>query len=283
MIVLTDPEEIVAALEAPALVPPSSPDSSRGSTTRLRGSMARFSRPDDHAARRGAVVDAIARIDLARVRAAALAFTSSRLTGEPLDALAAIGRVVPTEALASCLGLSGAPARLVADVDALAAVIGRGEAATADSDAAVDRLLLLCRDHPAGAVAVVSLLYQNCDATAALVAATLASVATGRPAAPAVPRTRRVAVEGVVVAGHHIVAGSEVVVEIGSAGLPFGAGPHQCPGRELAEQLVAGIVAAIDDAGYVVDTTRLTIDPDGRPMYLPIQPTDGVDGGGATI
>ena len=39
--------------------------------------------------------------------------------------------------------------------------------------------------------------------------------------------------------------GVEVVLEIGAAGLPYGAGPHRCPGTELAEQIATGVVGAI--------------------------------------
>jgi cytochrome P450 len=110
-------------------------------------------------------------------------------------------------------------------------VIGRGEPATTATDASTDRLLDRCGQLPAGGVPTVSLLYQNFDATAALIATTLMAVATHRPAVAAVPRTRRTATRDVVVAGSVLPVGSDVVVEIGAAGLPFGAGPHQCPGR----------------------------------------------------
>ena len=62
------------------------------------------------------------------------------------------------------------------------------------------------------------------------------------------------------------------MLEIGAAGLPYGAGPHRCPGIELAEQITAGVVDAIDAAGYRIDLAAVTVDADGRPTTLPIVP-----------
>ena len=72
------------------------------------------------------------------------------------------------------------------------------------------------------------------------------------------------------VAGSVVRGGSDVVLEIASVGLPYGAGPHQCPGRRLAELIVAAVVAAIRDAGYTVVASESTLDDDGRPTCLPI-------------
>ena len=62
------------------------------------------------------------------------------------------------------------------------------------------------------------------------------------------------------------------LLEIGQAGLPWGSGPHYCPGQRLAEAIVAGILAAIDAAQYEVDVTGILTDPDGRPTRLPMSP-----------
>lgn len=58
------------------------------------------------------------------------------------------------------------------------------------------------------------------------------------------------------------------VLEIGAAGFPFGSGAHECPGRAVAESLVAGVADALAAAGYVVDATRTVVDTDGRPTTL---------------
>jgi hypothetical protein len=249
-LVVTDRAAIVAALDDPALVPPSI--AGPGTTLALRAAMARFSGPAEHSARRAAVVGATDAIDARRLADIAATRTRARLTGHAVDALAEIARVVPTEALAACLD---APETPVADVDAVVAVIGRGEPVTPAADRATERLV--GRFGIAGA----SLLYQNLDATAALIATRLAAVATGRPAAPAVPRTTRVDADG-----------RQVTLEIGAAGLPFGSGPHRCPGEQLAEAIVAAVLAAIDSAGYRPDPSSLAVDADGRPTALTLAP-----------
>jgi cytochrome P450 len=117
---------------------------------------------------------------------------------------------------------------------------------------------------------VASILYQGFDATMWLIAVTLHAGATGQRAVAPVPRTRRVARRDSITGGVALRQGTEVVLEIGAAGLPYGAGPHRCPGTELAEQITAGVVGAIEAAGYRVDRTGVTVDADGRPTTLPI-------------
>jgi hypothetical protein len=198
------------------------------------------------------VVAATEAVDARLLADTAAARTRARLTGAPVDALAEIARVVPTEALAACLD---APDASVADVDAVVAVIGRGQPASPNADAAAERLV-----NRFG-VAGTSLLYQNFDATAALIATRLAAAATGRTPAPAVPRTKRVDADG-----------TEVTLEIGAAGLPFGSGPHRCPGEQLAEAIVTAVLAAIESVGYRPDLGSLTVDADSRPTALTLTP-----------
>jgi hypothetical protein len=273
-IVLTDAAEIMGALERDDLLPHASPDRREGATSILRASMARFSGPAEHSGRRRAVVEAIRAIDTERAHAFAADLTMSRLTGsrrtgEPLDGIVLAG-TVPTEALASCLDLQAPLEQIVADMLAIARVIGRGAPSSPESDAATDRMLALCADCPAGGVPTVSVLYQNFDATWSLLTTTLQACATRVPAVPAVPRTRRVAATDVELPTRTIPGGSDVLLEIGHAGLPFGFGPHQCPGHELARAIVAGMLAAIDASGYEVDPAGIVTDADGRPTVLPI-------------
>ena len=249
-IVLTERAAIEAALADPSLVPPAI--RGPGAALALRAAMARFSGPTEHPARRAAVVAAADAIDVRRLADTAAVQTRLRLAGAAVDAVAEIARVVPTKALASSLGAPDTP---VADVDAVVAVVGRGQPATPAADAAAQRLI--GRFGVEGA----SLLYQNFDATAALIATRLAAIATGGAPAPAVPRTKRV--------GPH---GTDVTLEIGAAGLPFGSGPHRCPGEQLAEAIVAGVLAAIESAGYRPDPRSLAVDADGRPTALTLVP-----------
>ena len=268
-IVLTDAGEIRDALEHTELLPHASGDMREGATSRLRASMARFSGPLEHADRRRAVVDAIDAIDTEQARRFAAELTASRLTGAPLDGIEIAG-AVPTEVLASCLGLGAPLEQVVADMLAIVSVIGRGAPSSRESDDATERMLGLGSDQSGGGVPTVSILYQNFDATWSLLTTTLAAAATGMPAVAAVPRTRRVAGVDVELLRGRVAEGSELVLEIGQAGLPFGAGPHQCPGQALAEAIVAGIVAAIDASPYRVDPSGIVTDVDGRPTALPM-------------
>jgi hypothetical protein len=230
--------------------------------------MARFSGPAEHADRRRAVVDAIAAIDPEQAHGFAEARTAARLTGDPLDAIDIAG-TVPTEALASCLALEPLE-QIVADMLAIVRVIARGAPSSPESDAATERMLTLCSDRPGGGVPWVSILYQNFDATWSLLTTTLQACATRVPAVPAVPRTRRVAAVDIEWLGRTIPAGTDFLLEIGAAELPFGAGPHQCPGHVLARAIVAGILAAIDATAYRVDPSGIVTDGDGRPTALPM-------------
>jgi len=159
---------------------------------------------------------------------------------------------------------------VVGDMLAIVRVIARGAPSTSDSDAATERMLALCADRPGGAVATVSVLYQNFDATWSSLTTLLQACATQVRAVPAAPRTRRIATVDVALAARTIPAGSDVLLEIGQAGLPWGSGAHQCPGQRLAEAIVAGILAAIDAAHYEVDVGGILTDPDGRPTQLPM-------------
>jgi hypothetical protein len=247
--VVTGPTAVEHALHRPELVPHGTTDPSDGSTIRLRRAMARFSGPSDHPERRARVDAAVRTLDADDAERVAWAVTSDLLrAGASLDAVV---RSAPTVTLVSLLGLpspaEGGVSALVDDVEAVVRVIGRGDPADPASDAATDRLLA-ARNDPADAVAVVSLLYQNFDATSALLRTTMAARATGAVPEPAVRVTRRVATAPIDLGDTALTVGDEVVLDIAGAGLPFGAGPHACPGRELAEAIVRGVLAALDGA-----------------------------------
>jgi hypothetical protein len=123
----------------------------------------------------------------------------------------------PTVALLRALGLG--PGR-AADVDTVARSYQPHAEQTAEADDAVERLVAtLGGTHDEAAAARIVVLVQAHAATAALVDQ-LRSGAAGPP----VPTTRRIGPDGV-----------EVEVDLTDA--PFGAGPHACPGRELAHRL----------------------------------------------
>ncbi len=269
---LTSHADVAAALAAEHLVPPARPSSiPPGPVADLRDAMARFSGPDLHEVRRADVDAALRLLDNYPLDILGRDRTRSLVSGEPIDALDRIGRVVPTVTLAAALGvhdheLSG----VLADVRAIAVVIGRGEPSTPAADGAAVRLLERFESHEFGPVAGVSLLYQNHDATAALFAATVVAAAHGAERRGALARTVRVAVADTVVADLAVPAGTAVVLDLEQSGWEFGAGPHACPGRGVAERLVAAMVGALDDAGYVVDIGGIEYADDGRATALPM-------------
>lgn len=239
-IVVTDRSAVEAVLlDDVHFVPHGSDDPSIGSTIRLRAEMARFSPSTTHAVRRTAVVAAIERLDVELAEAIARELTSQAVArGEHDDAIAV---TVPTLTMFELLGWQNDRDAVVGDVESIVRVIGRGEPATPESDAATDRLAARSADHPAGAVAVLSMLYQNFDATAAAVRAAVMASRRGTTPEPAVARTRRTVVLSATVDGVPVEPETDVVLEIGATGLPYGFGPHECPGRLLAERIVAGI------------------------------------------
>jgi len=243
-IVLTERNAVEAVLRDDVhFVPHGSDDPSSGSTIGLRAEMARFSSASHHAARRTAVVAAIERLDVERAEAIARASTQHAVArGEHDDEIAA---TVPTLTIIELLGWRADREVVLDDVASIVRVIGRGEPATPESDASTDRLTSYAADHPAGAVAVLSILYQNFDATAAAVLAATTAHRRGTPAEPAVARTRRTVSVATVVDGLAVEPDSHVLLEIGAAGFPYGVGPHECPGRMLAERIVAGIVGVV--------------------------------------
>ena len=271
-VVLSSAEEILAALADERLVPPSAPTS--GATMALRAEMARFSPPAHHSSRRSDVESAVASIDLEVAADLAARFARARLDrarrlGARVEVIAAIGRPVTVATIATSFGVAdGELDDIVHDVDAISAVIGRGDAPSARSDDAVDRLSARFAAHPLGRVAVLSALYQSMDATAALTAARLIDRGSDLPSPVPVTRTTRIAATTADVAGRSMTTGTPIDLEIGIAGLWFGAGPHACPGQALAETIAAAIVDTIVASGAVLDVESVELDGDRRPVAV---------------
>ncbi|MGY0072004.1 hypothetical protein ACWZEH_35810 (plasmid) [Streptomyces sp. QTS137] len=196
-----------AVLTDPGFDVPPVPDSPPGGVAWLRSSVARFSSGAAHRRRRVLAVAELASVDPDGLRLRA----AERGDG-------------PVEVLAEALGL---PADVAADVAVVARSYQPHTTITEEADRAVARLVGACGGVADEATANrIGLLVQACDATKALVAHTVA----GRADAP-VPVTRRVAPDG-------------TLVDVSLAEVPFGIGPHACPGREHALALAAGLVEA---------------------------------------
>jgi cytochrome P450 len=276
LITLSTPNAVCAALHDACLEPPPPrPSLGHGATASLRAAMARFSSGGCHAPRRAEVEIVLGVLDPAAVRSTAfeIATRHVELRGavDGFDAVADLAFRVPTETMLTVLGVEGDRSVLVNDVRSVVEVVGRGLAATESSDAATERLLDACARSGRNAVAVVSVLYQTYDATAALLTETILARHRHANRAPAVTQTRRAVVTETVIDGVRLSPGSMVVLDLGAVGLEFGAGPHQCPGRTVAEAIVEGIIAAIDSAGLVVHDISYSTDQT-RPTSIVIGP-----------
>lgn len=194
---ITGRRAVLAALDTPV------PEVSGAATgvAWLRSHVARFSNGEDHRRRRALAVAALARVDPSGLRRRA-----TEPGGHPVDLLAAALDV---------------PAR-VEDVVAVAGCYQPHLPVTPAADEAVGRLVDACGGvADEGAAALIGLLVQACDATATLIHTAHQRGLSPRDVLrddPPVRFTRR----------------GDALVDLASAGLPFGAGPHACPGRDHA-------------------------------------------------
>lgn len=270
-ITLSSRDDVELALRSATLVPPPRPETLQpGPTADLRDTMARFSSGESHDRRRVDVVAAAERLDTRELESIAFHHTLAVAAGDRIDAVADIANSVPTEALAEALG-AGGETELLADTKIMVGVIGRGEPSSAASDRAVRRLLDLFRLHPAGSVQVLSLLYQNHDATAALAAATILARSSGESRRSAIERTIRLASVDTPLGESTIAAGTLVTLDLESSRFEFGAGQRQCPGQILAEAIVRGIIEALTAQNYRLLAKLVEYAPDGRPSALPME------------
>lgn len=263
---------VAAALESPTLVPPPPPQSlNPGATADLRAAMARFSHGDIHRNRRQAVVSLIEGFNLSQIEALASDVTGARLSGEEIEAVSALAAVVPTEVLAGSLGVPADQTKaLIRDVERIVSVIGRGEPSSGASDTAAERIMTRFADHQAGPVPVVSLLYQNYDATAALTAVGIHAHYSRVSRHSAISSTIRFAIADTEIAGRSIPDGTTVELDLERTGFEFGSGAHRCPGEDLAQAIVRGIIKSLDDARYVLDQSGVETNSQGRPRTLPM-------------
>jgi cytochrome P450 len=231
--VLTDPDAVRAALEADEYtMPPVDPAAGTGIAW-LRAAVARFSDGPAHTRRRGYAVGLLAVLDPGHLRARARVRTAETLVSgeDPVDVMSAIARPVPVGVLASALGVHS---DLTPAVAAAARSYQPHTANDGAADAAVAALVTAfggAADEPTAAR--IGLLVQACDATAGLVGAAIlaGSVETALRRDPPVRRTRRV------------LGGREVHLDL--TALPFGAGPHRCPGSEHAVAIAIGVLDAL--------------------------------------
>jgi len=253
-------DNVLAALTSPdlAVTPPAPPATSPSTLAWLRAGVPRFSRGPEHTPRRGYTQAVIDRVDPVALRATARRLAEQALAGDPA---ADVAREVPVRALADALGL---PSVDVADVAAVAKVYLTAVGDSTDiieADSAVARLVAAVGggsdDQTA---ALVGVLVQSYQATATLISNSAAAltvhdglsstevVATTLVADPPTPPARRMAMVDTHVGDASVAAGETVLLAIGAAGFPFGAGPHACPGAAQATAIAEGVLDALRPA-----------------------------------
>ncbi|SFB48630.1 hypothetical protein SAMN05216266_113178 [Amycolatopsis marina] len=199
----------------------------------LRCTVARFSTGADHERRRALAVELLGEVSPGDLRARAVASPHTP----------------PVELLAEALGIHGVRAPAVSAIGrAYHPHTATDPAALSAADRAVAELVARCGGVPdERTAAVLGLLVQACDATATLVARTVDAVRRGGnrgPDAvvadvlrddPPVRVTRRIDQDG-----------SVLELDLAAGGLPFGAGPHRCPGQAHAVAIAEGVAEALD-------------------------------------
>lgn len=249
---LTDSADVEVALNHPNLAPPPAPATvGAGSMAELRGSMARFSHGVEHAERRRQVETVIDSIELSTLGTIAEAraehhAAAAREDGGPSTSweLASL-TAVESLAVAMNFGSSDEDLRAIAGaVEVVVRAIGRGEATGVAGDLACDELAALFTAKEIDPVGGISVLYQVFDAIVALCKSVKEAERTGQVRGSALAGTVRVAVADGEISGLSVDAEDQVNVAFKSADQEFGAGPHQCPGSDLAWILVDALLGS---------------------------------------
>jgi cytochrome P450 len=235
--------------------------------------MARFSDGTAHQARRARVLALLPDAAMAERSARAVTMTALAERAGTQEAME-LARRVPAEVLAGALGVPGERIDAVVTASgqlcaALAPAPTAAEVVDGERAASAFTEILAGQEGDDRALAVISMLFQAHDATAALIGLALgrAVAGPGETAAelteavlrddPPVQCTRRISALPAVIGGVTIPAGEPVWILLAaaesSAPAPpatFGSGPHGCPGRELAMALARGVVSGVLDGGW---------------------------------
>jgi cytochrome P450 len=229
--------EALRVLTDAAFIPPPAQDGPPGGIRWLRANVARFSSGDAHRRRRSLAIGLLDQVDPASLRRRARELTSESLP----DGASHLARHVPVTVLGEALGLTDVDAAAVRTV----AAHYKLDTDDVEADAAVAVLVEAfggVADEPTAAG--IGLLVQACDATAGLIDNALRAdagsadwlVAQTLLADPPVRATLRQSVA------------SGRLVEVDLTMVPFGIGAHQCPGRDHAAAIAAGVCEVLRDA-----------------------------------
>lgn len=231
--------EALRVLTDAAFIPPPAQDGPPGGIRWLRANVARFSSGDAHRRRRGLAIGLLDQVDPASLRRRARELTAESLP----DGASHLARHVPVTVLGEALGLTGVDATAVRT----AAAHYKLDTDDAEADAAVAVLVEAfggVADEPAAAG--IALLVQACDATAGLIDNALRADADADSAEWLVAQT--LLADPPVRATLRKSVASGRLVEVDLTMVPFGIGAHQCPGRDHAAAIAAGVCEVLRDA-----------------------------------
>lgn len=278
--VVAGPRAVQTALTTAGLsVAPPAGERPGSSAAQLVGRMARFSDPPAHQQRRDLVIRLLPSAAEASRIAGALAGDYLRRRTASFDIMP-MARALPVTALARALGLSASHASRAATLtaalcDALSPSLlpqtGTGSAGDGAAAELAGLLAGLGEQDEEQIAALISILFQARDATAALIGTAVLAGGRPEPADPApvaqrvdgvlrtqapVQCTRRLATADVRVGDAIIPAGAQVWIFVATAeeggGVPatFGGGPHGCPGAAQATAIARQLVTALDAEGW---------------------------------
>jgi cytochrome P450 len=254
---VTGAADVDAALTSPLLrvVAPAVPD---GEAADLVSRMARFSDGEQHRRRRAVVEQLLPPVEGLQEAARARATQELDRAEALVDAMV-LARTVPVAVLADALAAGDVGADVGELCDALAPSLLPGRPSGDDAARAVREAVTAAGCWTAEQVdAVISLLFQARDATAALIGGALlhgAPVEQVLRAQAPTQCTLRVAAQDVPLAGASVPAGDRVWVLLGSVPdaeppMTFGRGAHACPGAAQATALARGVVEALVTGGW---------------------------------
>jgi len=285
MSLVTGYEDVQAVLaDGRYAVPAPPPPGPVGSVSWLRASVCRFANGELHDVRLSAVLEQLAGLSPAALRSdardrGAALLSEGRFRGGASEAHEVLSRPVPMETLAAAMGFPD-PRGTATHVIALAGGYFPGSSPEAESraDAGLAALLAMIGSEDS-AVPPLTIMVQACEATAALISRSLASLEAAGDAAgtwsseallaevvrhwPPAPVCRRQAKEDITERG--VTRGDEVLCDIESANhdpavfaspelfdphreqppnLTFGSGIRPCPARPEALALASGVIDA---------------------------------------
>lgn len=258
---VTDRAEVMTALTDPAFTMPPVPSGGPVPGIRwLRQHVVRFADGADHERRRALVTDLLAGVAAAGLRPAARERATALLADEKsVNVMTRLARVVPIEVLTTALGLPD----VSPDIVAIVATSYQPNPAIEEqpADEAVGQLVTAFGGTADELTAAkISLLVQTCDATAGLVgSAVVAALRSAGDADQAVADALAQQAPAQITRRQQASTGTLVTIDLAGNELPFGAGPHQCPGGDHAVAMAAGVVDAL--AGWTLADQDIEYEP----------------------